>query len=200
LTKFKKYGKLSLFLNGVKKMQASKLKRVVLDGMMLAVMIVCAQITIPLPLIPLTLQTFAVGIIASLLPLIDGFQVILVYILLGVVGLPVYAGFSSGTAALLGPTGGYLVSFVVYQLVTAAWLTRSDRSAQQILLANCCGALLNLLIGSLWMIPVLHLSWQQALLTGLVPFLLPALIKIVVLLPIVLRLKGLVAKTFVKPS
>lgn len=181
-------------------MQASKLKRVVLDGMMLAVMIVCAQITIPLPLIPLTLQTFAVGIIASLLPLIDGFQVILVYILLGVVGLPVYAGFSSGTAALLGPTGGYLVSFVVYQLVTAAWLTRSARSAQQILLANCCGALLNLLIGSLWMIPVLHLSWQQALLTGLVPFLLPALIKIVVLLPIVLRLKGLVAKTFVKPS
>ncbi|MCI1977771.1 MAG: biotin transporter BioY, partial [Liquorilactobacillus nagelii] len=97
-----------------------KIKRLVLDGMLLAVMIICSQLTIPLPLIPITLQTFAVGIIASLLPLVDGFQVILIYILMGAVGLPVYAGFSSGVAVFLGPTGGYLVSFVIYQLITAA--------------------------------------------------------------------------------
>jgi biotin transport system substrate-specific component len=184
----------------VKEMQTMKLKRLVLDGMLLAVMIICSQLTIPLPLIPITLQTFAVGIIASLLPLVDGFQVILVYILMGAVGLPVYAGFSSGVAVFLGPTGGYLVSFVIYQLITAAWLSRTGRFPRQLLLANCVGALANLLIGSLWMIPVLHLNLTQAIMTGLVPFLLPGLLKIFVLLPIVLRLKNLASRTFMKEN
>ena len=58
-------------------MQTMKIHRFVLDGMLLAVMIICSQLTIPLPLIPITLQTFAVGIIASVTNI--GSQLVLIF-------------------------------------------------------------------------------------------------------------------------
>nr|WP_252895083.1 biotin transporter BioY [Liquorilactobacillus satsumensis] len=110
-------------------MKREKLHNLVLAGILLAVLVVCSQVTIPLPIIPLTLQTFGIGLIASLLPVSYAVEVVLAYLILGgAVGLPVFAGFSGGFAALMGPTGGYLVSFVLYALVTAAYLKYRGRS------------------------------------------------------------------------
>ncbi|MCC7667082.1 biotin transporter BioY [Liquorilactobacillus satsumensis] len=171
-------------------MKREKLHNLVLAGILLAVLVVCSQVTIPLPIIPLTLQTFGIGLIASLLPVSYAVEVVLAYLILGAVGLPVFAGFSGGFAALMGPTGGYLVSFVLYALVTAAYLKYRGRSFANLISGNVLGAVVNLLCGSLWMVPVLHLSVKSALLVGLVPFLLPGLIKLLVVALITLRLQG----------
>lgn len=86
------------------------------------VMAVCAWISIPMT-VPFTLQTFAVFAALGTLGGRRGTYAVAVYLLLGAVGLPVFAGFQGGLGALLGTTGGYILGFLasalVYWLVTA---------------------------------------------------------------------------------
>ena len=72
-----------------------------------------AYIMIPLPPVPITLQTLFVNLAGALLGGYLGALSQVVYILLGVIGLPVFAGGKAGAGVLLGPTGGYLIGFVV---------------------------------------------------------------------------------------
>ena len=92
-------------------------------AMMAALTAVCAWITVPFSIVPFTLQTFAVFLALALLGGKRGTAAIALYLCLGLVGLPVFAGFSGGVGPLLGPTGGYLVGFLftglVYWAVTA---------------------------------------------------------------------------------
>ena len=171
-----------------------KLQRLTLDGRLLAVLIICSQLTIPLPLIPITLQTFAIGLLASLLPVVDGLEVVLAYLLLGAVGLPIFANLSSGLAVFVGPTGGYLFSFIAYQLLTAYLLQIFGHRLSTLFWTNCLGAVLSLLLGSLWLIFSLHLALTKALLVGLVPFLLPGLVKILLVVVIAGRLQPIIEK------
>lgn len=89
-----------------------------LVGVFVALTAVMAQISIPMPLgVPMTMQTFAISLAGLLLGARKGFAAGLVYVLLGAVGAPVFAGFRGGLGALLGPTGGFLLSFPLM-----AWL------------------------------------------------------------------------------
>ncbi|AUJ29479.1 MAG: biotin transporter BioY [Liquorilactobacillus hordei] len=175
-------------------MKNQKLHLLVLSGILLAMMIVCSQITIPLPIVPLTMQTFAVGLIASLLPVMNSFTVLCIYLIMGAVGLPVFAGFSSGLAVFVGPTAGYLYSFPIYCLITGLILKYWGKTFISLFTANIIGMLASLLIGSVWMIPNLHISLNTALMTGTVPFIIPGIIKAVLAVIIAQRLQGIVQK------
>ncbi|MBP5379149.1 MAG: biotin transporter BioY [Ruminococcus sp.] len=92
-------------------------KELVLIAMFAAVMAVCSWIAIPIGSIPVTLQTFGVFCALSLLGGRNGTFSIAVYILLGAVGLPVFTGFKGGIGALTGPTGGYIIGFILMALL-----------------------------------------------------------------------------------
>ena len=147
-----------------------------LSGVMLALLIICSQLTVPFFMSPLTLQTLAVGLIATLLPLNFALETILVYLLMGALGLPVFANFRGGISVFLSSTGGYLIGFICY--VVACDLLLKQKSFSNILLANLVGATIQLLLGSLWLMIVSNLTLSQALLIGTVPFILPGLIKV----------------------
>lgn len=92
-----------------------------------ALIAVCAYITIPLPFgVPFTMQTFGVFAALAMLGGRRGTAAISVYILLGAVGVPVFAGFRGGVSVLLGPTGGYIAGFIAAALVY--WLITSCRN------------------------------------------------------------------------
>lgn len=95
-------------------------KEMVLTAMLTAVMAVCSWISVPAE-IPFTLQTFAVFCAIGLLGGRNGLFSILVYILLGAIGIPVFAGPSGGIGIILGNTGGYIVGFVFIALI--CWFT-----------------------------------------------------------------------------
>ncbi|MCM1008709.1 MAG: biotin transporter BioY [Ruminococcus flavefaciens] len=95
-------------------------KEMVLTAMLTAVMAVCSWISVPAE-IPFTLQTFAVFCAIGLLGGRNGLFSILVYILLGAIGIPVFAGPSGGIGIILGNTGGYIVGFIFIALI--CWLT-----------------------------------------------------------------------------
>lgn len=88
-------------------------KNIVMIGLFAAIIAVLAQIAIPTPWgIPITLQTFAVALTGYCLGKGKGTLATFIYIIIGLVGVPVYAGFGAGPAKLLGVTGGYIYGFL----------------------------------------------------------------------------------------
>lgn len=142
-----------------------------------ALMGVCAWITIPLPfnLISFTMQTFAVFLTLGLLGGGLGTVSIGVYLMLGMVGLPVFSGFRGGFGALLGPTGGYLVGFLVSGLIYW-WFERENMpklAGMLIGLASCYA------FGTGWYMIYSGSSSLWAVLCACVfPFVIPDLAKI----------------------
>lgn len=90
-----------------------KVADIVLVGVFAAILAVLSQISIPLPIgIPVTLQTFAIALCGYFLGWKKGVAAVLVYILLGAVGIPVFANFSGGFACIVGITGGFIYGFL----------------------------------------------------------------------------------------
>ncbi len=145
-------------------------------------MAVCAWISIPMT-VPFTLQTFAVFAALATLGGRRGTYAVLVYLLLGAVGLPVFAGFQGGPGVLLGTTGGYILGFLGSALVfwlATAWL---GDSLPAVLTACGMGLVVCYTFGTAWFLVVYaRTSGPIGLLTALgwcvFPFLVPDLIKL----------------------
>lgn len=145
----------------------------VLCSLFAALTAVCAWISIPIPPLAFTLQTFAVFLALGILGGKWGTAAIGLYLLLGAVGLPVFTGFRGGAAAMLEPTGGFLWGFLLAGLVY--WLLeRLGKPA-----AMAAGQLACYLCGCLWLTvyaPGTEL-WAAAL-TCVVPYLIPDGVKL----------------------
>ena len=93
-----------------------KTKDIVFIGIFAALMAICSWISIPTT-VPFTLQTFAVFMAVGVLGGKRGTLSVLVYILLGAIGVPVFAGFAGGLGILTGSTGGYILGFLFSALI-----------------------------------------------------------------------------------
>jgi biotin transport system substrate-specific component len=132
----------------------------------------CAQVFIPFEPVPLTGQTFGVLVVGGALGFRRGAAALLLYLALGLVGLPVYSEGTSGVAILTGVTGGYLVGFVlaaalVGRLAELGW----DRHLVGALAAMLLGEVVIYAVGLPWLRSVTGLSWAETIAVGLTPFL-----------------------------
>ncbi|MFB1049400.1 biotin transporter BioY [Paraliobacillus sp. JSM ZJ581] len=155
----------------------SRLRAIILCGVFAAVTAVLAQIEIPIPVVPISGQTLAVGLAATIIGSRYSTIAMICYILLGAVGLPVFAGFSGGVQILVGPTGGYIFGFVVTALVTGYILEKTKYNITMAMVANTVGMIITLIFGSIQLKIVLDLTWNQALISGVYPFIVVGLIK-----------------------
>lgn len=140
-------------------------------------------IAIPLPFtpVPITLQIFFTFLAGAILGKYLGALSQAIYLLLGVVGLPVFAKGSSGIGALLGPSGGYLVGFIPAAFLVGYMLERADEPPSLLIfLAMLVGLLAIYLPGVGWLMWVARLNLVKALLLGVVPFVPGDAVKIVV--------------------
>ena len=137
-------------------------------GLFAVVIAICSWISIP-TVVPFTLQTFAVFLAVAVLGGKRGTLAVIVYVLLGAVGLPVFSGFSGGFQRLVGPTGGFLWSFplMAFLIGLGAEKYRSSKAAFLFLLT--LGTVLNYVVGVL----VFCLSTQSSLAAGITACVLP---------------------------
>lgn len=124
----------------------SKTLQMVMCALFAAVIAVAAQITVPLPTqVPITLHTFAVALCAAVGGALVGTVSTTVYVLLGAVGIPVFAGMRGGFDVLLGPTGGFLFGFIAMAFCCGLQfkhlLSRVGMSMVGLAAAYLCGAL-----------------------------------------------------------
>jgi biotin transport system substrate-specific component len=139
-----------------------------------------AQVEIPLWPVPITLQTLGVLFTGAVLGSWRGALALLLYLAEGAIGLPVFAGGASGVAYMLGPTGGYLVGFVVAAGMLG-WLAERgwDRRPVRTALAMVVGNFVLYVFGVSWLAVYLG-DLQTALVQGALIFVVGDLIKIVV--------------------
>ncbi len=102
-------------------------REIVLCGMFAAVTAVLSQISVPIGPVPISCSWIAVFLTGLLLPMRPAVLSQIVYLLLGTVGVPVFAGFQSGVARLAGPTGGYLLAYPIMVLIIAAMMKVYDK-------------------------------------------------------------------------
>lgn len=155
-----------------------------------------AQVAIPLPFtpVPITGQTFAVLLVGAALGTARGGASVLLYLLLGLVGAPVYAHGASGWAVIAGASGGYLVSFPLAAALTGFLAERRwDRRFSSAVGAMLTGNLVIYLVGLPWLAVVLHTGLEKTLELGLYPFVPGDILKLYLaaaLLPAAWRLAG----------
>jgi len=140
---------------------------------------VMAQVRIPLPFtpVPITGQTFAVLLVGAVLGSRRGAASLGLYLLMGLVGLPFFAGGTSGLAIVIGPTGGYLIGFIVAAYLVGLLAARGlDRRIPSALLAFLAGEVVIYLFGVAWL--SFFLGIPHAIAAGLLPFLIGDAIKL----------------------
>lgn len=145
--------------------------------------IICSWMTVPFGTIPVTMQTFAVFLAAGVLGGKRGSMAVLIYLLIGCMGLPVFSGFQAGVGVLLGQTGGYLLGFLLS--VLWMWLLESlfGRKGRVQILGMLSGLILCYGFGTAWFM-LLYTRTAGAIGVGtvltlcVVPFVIPDIIKI----------------------
>lgn len=154
-----------------------KLRMMIITALFAAIIGILAQVTIPLPLVPITGQTLAIGLAATILGAKYGTLSVLVYLGLGAVGIPVFAQMSGGLGSLFGPTGGYLFGFIPTAFIIGYYLEKTSYTLANAVIANVLGMFMALAFGTVWLKIFADLSWPGALMGGFVPFILVGLIK-----------------------
>ncbi|MDI9569596.1 MAG: biotin transporter BioY [Pseudomonadota bacterium] len=149
-----------------------------------------AFMMIPLPPVPITMQTFFVSLAGALLGGYLGAMSQAVYILLGVIGLPVFAGGKAGFGVLLGPTGGYLVGFVVGAYVIGRLTAARERPGfWWLIAAMTVGHVFIYALGIGQLAVVAKLNLTKALAIGLLPTIPGGMLKIVMAALVCLKVR-----------
>ncbi len=189
-------------------MKASvQIRSAVLCGLFAAITAVFSQISLPIGPVPISCSLIAVYLAGLFLPVKSAALSQVVYLLLGVVGVPVFAGFQSGAARLAGPTGGYLLVYpVIALLLSLAMLVYDKKLVQKSLAVRAAyvvGALLLSLVicyatGTAWFTVFSGSSFQKALTLTVVPFIAGDIAKIVLCTVVTLSARDRLKKVMQK--
>ncbi len=189
------------------KTQKNKTYNIVLIAVSAALITICSWISITIGPVPFTLQTMAIFAVLMTIGGARGSVAVVIYLLLGLVGVPVFAGFKGGPASFLGPTGGFLVGFAVASLV---WILlekllrdkMSSSAVKRILYGVINAVICEVVMYTLGVIWFMVVYGQQTGPVGLgatltmcvVPFIIPDIVKIAVAIVIGERAGKLIHK------
>ena len=131
------------------------IKDLCLISLFTATIAIMAQISIPMPIgVPMTMQTFAITLAGIVLGARNGALASIIYMLIGAIGLPVFANFTGGWQVLLGPTGGFILSFPIMAYIIGLGFKYRHIHKTFPMLAIALGTTLNLLCG-VWLFSIL---------------------------------------------
>lgn len=161
-------------------MNKHKLYQMTTYALMTALMCVLGPMTIPIGLIPVSMTNFAIFVSVYLLGMKGGTISYLVYLLLGAVGLPVFSGFQGGLAKFAGPTGGYLVGFILTALISGFVVDHFRAYPVIVILGMMSAMLAAYFFSTIWFVIQMQCEVWYALTTCVFPFILIDIIKILI--------------------
>ena len=171
-----------------------QLKLMIYSALMATLTAVGAYIAIPIGPVPIVLQNLFIMLAGLLLGGRWALISVGVYLLAGVVGLPVFAGGTGGIGKLVGPTGGYLLGFAA----AAYWIgTISEKGNRSVLIdifAMVSGTLIIYIFGVSWLKIVTGMSFSKAITVGMLPFLIGDALKIAAAVPIAKALRPMITE------
>lgn len=162
-----------------------------------AVIAICSQISIPFGPVPFTLQTLGVFVTASILGGKRGTFCVIIYLLLGLIGVPVFAGFSGGPSSIVAPAFGYILGFILTALVVGISTDHFGNRIVPMVISMIVGLFLCYVVGTIWFMLVYRMQGNgigvaTALSYCVIPFLIPDACKIAVSVALSNRLKKII--------
>lgn len=177
----------------------NKTKQIVLIGLMSAIIAVLSQLAIPLPThVPVTLQTFAIALAGYFLGWKGGTAAALVYVLLGAVGVPVFANWSGGFGIITGYTGGFIYGFIIMAFLCGlgAKLCSVKLSGKIVAIAlGIAGLACDHLLGAVQYAAIANISIGKSFLLVSVPYIVKDVISVVAAYLISVEVVSRLAKT-----
>jgi len=161
-------------------------------SLMAAIMCVIAPMSLPIGAVPISLATFVVFITGAVLGPKKGALVVIIYIILGAAGLPVFAGFSGGVQRIVSPTGGFVVSYIPCVVAVSYFSGKFGNRLIGHIMAMIVGAMVCYITGTLWFALFTHAAVLDALFMCVLPFLAGDAIKIVLAAAVSCRLQPVV--------
>ncbi len=166
-----------------------KTRDLTLIGVVVAFIVVSAQITIPLGIVPFTLQTMVILTSALVLGAKRGFIATIIYVLLGVIGLPVFAKFNGGINALFMHTGGFIISFPIMAYV-AGKCSEMSNNKLMIYLGCIIGVVINFAVGCGYFMFITKYDLITAMSYTVMPFIVTTIVQIILAVVLSEKLKN----------
>ena len=161
-------------------MSKINIRQMTLISLFAALTAVGAFISIPLYPVPLTLQTLFTLLAAMTLGSVMGASSQIIYVLLGVIGLPVFAGFKAGIGILFGPTGGFLFGFIICAFIVGKFIElKKEKNFFYYFLVGLSGMVIIYIIGIAQLSLVTGIGIKKAITVGMLPFLPGDILKII---------------------
>lgn len=157
-----------------------QIKNIVFIAIMAAIMCVLAPISFSIGLIPITLGTFSFCLVGGLLSYQKSFATILIYILIGFIGVPVFSSYQAGVQVVIGPTGGYLVGYLPAVLIISFLIGKFKTKIYMYPVAMIIGILICYAFGTIWFMIQSKNTLFHTLTICVFPFIIPDLIKLTV--------------------
>ena len=172
-------------------------KQLSLVGLMTAIICILAPFALPIPVSPvqISLGTLAIYFVLTVLGLKLGTISVVVYILLGLAGLPVFAGFTGGAGKLLGPSGGFILGYIFMALICGFFIDKWGNNIFFSFLGFLLGTAVLYLFGSLWLIYQTSVTLPQAILAYVVPYIPGDLIKLILAMSLGRQVRKRLEKT-----
>lgn len=145
-------------------------KTLVTCALMAALLCICGPLSVPIGPIPISLTNFALYFCLYILGTKNTTISYIVYLLLGLAGLPVFSGFSGGLAKIAGPTGGYLIGFIPMVIIAGLVMYKFNLQPVISVLAMIAATAVAYLLGTVWFVYQANCEWAYALSVCVIPF------------------------------
>ena len=173
--------------------KSEKIKDVVNIGISVCLLIISSWIQIPLT-IPITLQILSIFVISGIFSFKQSFVSVIIYIVLGIIGLPVFSMFNNGIGVIVGYNGGFIVSFILIPIIVNIFNYKTKDNYKLLFVSFIVSLLMVYILGSIWFMKVYlmntgTISYINVLAIAVIPFIIPDIIKIVIALIIIRKIK-----------
>ena len=158
----------------------TNVREMALIAVMAAVTCVLGPLSVPIGVVPISFTNLAVYLAIYVLGCKRGTISYIVYLLIGLVGVPVFSSFTGGVGKLFGPTGGYLSGFIFMALICGWFIDKFDCKLVPSFVGMVLGTIVCYVFGTVWLAYQAGMSFYAALAAGVLPFIIGDLVKMVI--------------------
>lgn len=148
-------------------------KEITIIGLMTAITCILGPLSIPIPfsVVPISFTNLAIYFSVFILGWKRGTISYFIYLLMGLVGVPVFSGFSAGPGKLVGPTGGYLIGFILLATISGLFIEKFSGKIYMYVVGMVLGLAITYTLGTAWLAYQLGLTFEEGLFMGVIPYL-----------------------------
>lgn len=160
----------------------NKIKTMTSVALSAAILCVLGPLTITLPIspVPISFAIFGIFLSAYVLGAKWGCAATLLYLLIGFIGVPVFSNFSAGAGKLFGPTGGYLIGYILTALIAGFFVEKFEKNVVMQFIGLLLGTVACYALGTVWLAHQASMDFKAALFAGVIPFIPGDVVKIII--------------------